>query len=227
MAEDLNIVAEYGKLHFKLRKLKQLDQQRIKLIQQVANEASEMGLGENARFIFDLPSNTTSTEKTSTFTDSLPESFDEELIETLKHLESMSTYLEKGINELFESGRISSRQFLEMASTIPEEALLSAYLQEQVSHGADAVMKKEESESKDSDDKDNSILSHQIHTSTIQNMLCQWDDKEFIDGSIGEFSHSRPHFVAMLAELRQRNEHILRKVVSACEPLCPFEIHLS
>jgi hypothetical protein len=244
MTENLNIVAEYGKLHFKLRKLKQLDQQRIKLIQQVAKEASEMdGFGENARFIFDLPSNMTSTEKQSSSSsaatlldDTLPESLDKELVETLKQLESMAIYLEKGVNELFESGRISSQQFLEIASQIPEEPLLSEYLQ--VQGGRNAHAKNEaDDESKDNnnnnnsdrcvEDNNNNILFDEIHTSDMQSILCQWEDKSFVDASIGEGSHDHLHFATMLAELRQKNEDILRKVVRACEPLSPFEIHLS
>lgn len=239
---DVNMVAEYGKLNFKLRKLKQLDQQRIKLIQQISMETSDMEFGDNGRFIFDLPTTLSSTPSTSALsyeTKVSSEAYvkegndeatlieDEELMETLNDLESMAIYLEKGIKELFESGRISSQQFLELANAIPEEQLLSDYL---FAEGSQSTLTIQEGNEEGKDDyKYNDVISKEIHSSNIQNMLCQWEDSSFVDYLTDGNSQSRnhPQYNIMLAELRQKNKDILRKVVRACESLSPFEIHLT
>lgn len=196
----MNIVAEYGKLHFKLRKLKQLDQQRIKLIQQIAAEASDMELGENARFIFDLPGTSSQVESTSESSHS--GLIDEELLETLNQLESMASYLDKGVTELFESGKMSSLQCLESASSIPDEKILCEFLQDDLFAYASGAKEGESKKECDHDD----VLSKEIRTSKIQNLLCQWEDQAFCQEARSKGTKQKGHFETLLAELRQKNE---------------------
>lgn len=156
MSDDqkaLNIVSYYGKVQHDLRKLKQQDKERIKLIESVINRINESEYFDSneKKCIFDLPIleskysndainstkiNTRSTIDTNNndFNSSLDDNIDSldsqlksliaDISQDITSYEPMSTFLESQVMLSFSSNNITSNDFMQFNKAISDEYYL-------------------------------------------------------------------------------------------------------
>ena len=222
MSEE--VVAEYGKINHKLRKLKVLDRCRLKLLQKISNELNDLKLNsDNKRYIYDISSLNNSKN-----------SLDEDVY---KRSQSNLTFnsspnnsikcLESDLMALFTSCMLSPDKMNEISSALGYEVLfkeLSEYIPSQAGPSLNQDVRNNTGANIDFDIvSSDSYLTNLLNESEFRDLQCQYDNFSHSDASNIDFDEAK----AQLSQLRCRHADILNKLIVTCEAFSPYQIRSS
>ena len=231
------IVAEYGKINHKLRKLKLLDQSRLKLIQSISNELNDLKLkSENTRFVYDISSSTTKPNSNESIAISFSNNSDSN-----NATDNAISYLESNIMTLYAACKLTNEHIHEISSSmnyyalfdelskdLPQSSLPSSTTH---SNGTTATPTPRSDMHADSAVSIQEILSTDTYLTDLLNdpifrdLQCQYSTTTTnnIHTSEQELTNAKHQ----LNQIRSEHKDILSKLIVTCEPLSPYQIKLA
>jgi hypothetical protein len=213
MESTINIAAEMGSINHKLRHLRQLELTRVKLVQKIVVEALELSLGEECRFIFDLPlanqkENADCRDRAAGNTSERSRPSGEGLdaiVEQITSMQEITRFLETKLESCVASGRISTSQLEEIGKLI-ELTLASTQEASKV------------------DDIDGHFRACRccddlFQTASFRDVQAQWDAESTHDRSAEVVEH--------LSALRSHHKAVLAELAHEISRASPFKVKLS
>ena len=226
------IIAEYGKINHKLRKLKLLDQSRLKLIQSISNELNDLKLNsENTRFVYDITSSTTKPFSNESITKSSASSSDNNTA-----IDYVLSYLESNIMTLHANCKLTNEHIHEISSSMNYDALFNELskdlpqppLPSTTSHtngttttpcnmrsDIDSVAPIQDLLSTDK------YFADLLNDPTFRDLQCQYSTSNNTNDQ--ELNEAKQQ----LNQIRNKHKDILNKLIVTCEPLSPYQIKLT
>ena len=234
------IVAEYGKVNHKLRKLKLLDQSRLKLIQSISNELNELKLNsESTRFVYDIPSSNTKSNSNESISKTSANNGDSNTA-----IDSTISYLESNIMALYASCKLTNEHihdisssmnydalFNELSKDLPQSPLTSSTIHTNGTtttpthlsaiSNTDTAIPIQDALSTDT------YLTGLLNDPTFRDLQCQYSTTNINSNNTHTNDQELNDAKHQLNQIRSKHKDILNKLIVTCEPLSPYQTKLA